>query len=47
LSTPAAPTSSSAVCQQSINVPVIEPPSAGGISTTIGPAAAVSKNGIR
>jgi hypothetical protein len=28
-------------------LPVIEPSSAGGISITMGPASAVSKNGIR
>ena len=41
------PTSSSAVCQQSITDPTIGISPAAGISSTIGPASAVLKNGIK
>jgi hypothetical protein len=47
LSTPAGPTSSMAVCQASSTEPTSEPePSAGGISSTTGPASFVSKKGM-
>jgi hypothetical protein len=36
-----------AVCQQSSTLPVIEPPSAAGISSTTGPASFVLMKGMK
>ena len=47
LSTPAGPTSSIAVCQQSSTEPTIVPVSAGGISSTTGPTSLVLKTGMK
>jgi hypothetical protein len=46
-STPAGPTSSRADCQTSMTVPVIEPSSAGGISSTNGPTVFVLMKGMK
>jgi hypothetical protein len=45
-STPAGPTSSMAVCQRFMMLPLSAPSSAGGTSRTIGPASLVLRNGI-
>jgi hypothetical protein len=45
-SAPAGPTSSSGICQQSMIDPTMVPSSAGGMSSTIGPAWRVLTNGM-